>query len=171
MRSTTGRSQPRPRQSWLLVIQKRFHTQTGLFVPGYCPGTLPFLRRASDRISAFLPPVRCYPRFPSRCRNSPRCRRSRPFPRAAPAMRSPFQYMNTFLSRQPMRRGSGVCAQLAASLLVLASVLEEASFSFLEEAGCSSLEEAVCSCLEEAVVSSLEEVLLWEEETGFSWRK
>ena len=57
---------------------------------------------------------------------------------------------------------------LAASLLALASVLEEAGFSSLEEAGFSSLEEAVCSCLEEAVVSSLEEVLLCEEETGFS---
>ncbi len=41
---------------------------------------------------------------------------------------------------------------MAASLLALASVLEE----------------AVCSCLAEAVVSSLEEVLLCEEETGFS---
>ena len=67
-----------------------------------------------------------------------------------------------------MRRGSGVCAQLAASLLALASVLEEAGFSSLEEAGCSSLEEAVCSCLEEAGVSSLDEELLCEEETGFS---
>ena len=41
---------------------------------------------------------------------------------------------------------------MAASLLALASVLEE----------------AVCSCLAEAAVSSLEEVLLCEEETGFS---
>ena len=41
---------------------------------------------------------------------------------------------------------------MAASLLALTSVLEE----------------AVCSCLAEAAVSSLEEVLLCEEETGFS---
>ena len=71
---------------------------------------------------------------------------------------------------------------MAASLLALASVLEEADFSSLEEAGFSSLEEAVvssledsvCSCIEEEDVFPLEElpalseVPFEEEEAGFS---
>ena len=57
---------------------------------------------------------------------------------------------------------------MAASLLALASVLEEAGFSSLEVAGSSSLEEVVCSCIEEEDVFPLEEVLLCEEEAVFS---
>lgn len=53
---------------------------------------------------------------------------------------------------------------MAASLLALTSVLEEAGFSSLEEAGFSSLEEELL-CEEETGFSSLEDAA---EEAGFS---
>ena len=68
-----------------------------------------------------------------------------------------------------MRRGRGMCPQLAASLLALASVLEE-ELLCEEEAGFSSLEEAAedagFSTLEELPV--LSEVPFEEEEVGLS---
>ena len=97
MRSTTGRSQPCRKQSW----SPHHSVATSYDGTSVCSGSLSgqvvFLSQGVAHTLPFPLPARRCPRSPSRCRNRPRCRRSRSLPRAAPGCGVPRSHANASL--------------------------------------------------------------------------